>query len=41
MSSIRPITASKEASVAEELEGEIQEKLTIPQQHNKASFITL
>lgn len=37
MSSIQPITASKEASVAEELEGEIQEKLTIPQQHNKAS----
>lgn len=27
MSSIQPITASKEASVAEELEGEIQGKL--------------
>lgn len=27
MSSIQPITASKEASVAEELEDEIQEKL--------------
>lgn len=27
MSSIQPITASKEASVAEELEGETQEKL--------------